>query len=63
MSQWAEVIAPFTQDVVLPRLPEDMLPKLDVHALIAAANLSIPVDTEPIQQLLAALAERAEVAA
>lgn len=43
-----------TKDVVLPRFPEGMLPKIDTSAIIEAANFSIPVDAEAFQKTLSA---------
>jgi len=43
-----------TKDVVLPRFPEGMLPKVDMSAIIEAANFSISVDTEAFQKVLSA---------
>lgn len=50
----AEAMAEFTKDAVLPQLPEGVLPELDMSAIIAAANFSIPIDTEAFQKTLSA---------
>lgn len=52
----AETRAAFTNDVALPKFPEGVLPKLDMAAIIAAANVSIPVDTKALRKALGASA-------
>lgn len=47
-------MAAFTKDVVLPKFPDGALPKLDMSAIIAAANFSIPIDTGAFQKALSA---------
>ena len=42
----------FTKDVVLPRFPDGVLPKIDMSAIIEAANFSIPIDTDALQKVL-----------
>ncbi|WP_223587123.1 type IV toxin-antitoxin system AbiEi family antitoxin domain-containing protein [Microbacterium sp. OVT16B] len=45
-------LAEFTRDAVFPRLPDGVLPKVDVAAIIAATKLPIPVDTEVFRTAL-----------
>lgn len=47
-------MAAFANDVALPRFPEGVLPKLDMSAIMAAANFSFPVDTQAFQAALSA---------
>lgn len=49
-----EATEAFMKDVVLPRFLEGILPKIDMSAIIEAANFSIPVDTEAFQKVLSA---------
>lgn len=47
-------IATFAKDVALPKFPGGALPKLDMSAIIAAANFAIPIDAEAFQKALSA---------
>lgn len=49
-----EAMESLTKDVVLPRFPDGVLPKIDVSAIIEAASISVPVDTEAFQKVLSA---------
>lgn len=49
-----EAMEAFMKDVVLPQLPEGAIPKIDISAIIEAADFSIPVDTEAFQKVLSA---------
>lgn len=48
----AKAIAALAEDVAFPPFPEGMLPKLDLSAIVAAANFSIPIDNEAFQKAL-----------
>ena len=50
----AESITALTKGAVLPQVPEGVIPKLDTSAMIAAANFSIPTDSEAFQNALSA---------
>lgn len=50
----SEAMAAFTKDVVASQFPEELLPKLDISAIITAANFPIPIDAGAFQEALSA---------
>lgn len=50
----SEAIERLTKNIELRSLPEDILPKLDMSAIIAAAKFSVPIDNGEFQKALSA---------
>lgn len=48
----SEALATFTKNAVLPLFPDGAPPKIDMSAIIEAAQLAVPVDTEAFREVL-----------
>jgi predicted transcriptional regulator of viral defense system len=47
-------MAAFTKSAILPKLPNSVLPKIDMSAIIEAVKFPIPIDTEAFRNALSA---------